>query len=108
MAEERIKKAIGLIKELLKERHIKVNKVVIFGSQVKGAFREDSDIDVAIISQDFEGKDVFEKAEMLKGLKWSLVEKLKLPFDIVPISLKEWQESSSLIVGYVKEGEVLR
>jgi uncharacterized protein len=107
MVEDRIKRAVELIRELLKERHIKVDKIIIFGSRIKGAFTEDSDIDVAIISQNFEGKDVFEKAEMLKGLKWDLIEKFKIPFDIVPISLNEWRKSSSLIVEYVKEGEVL-
>lgn len=107
MAEERIKPAVELIRDFLKERNIKVNRIVVFGSQVKGSFRVDSDIDLAIVSPDFEGKDIFQRAQMLKGLKWEIVEKFMLPFDIIPISFKEWQESSSLIVEYIKEGKSL-
>jgi len=44
---------------------------------------------------------------MLKGLKWTLVGKFTLAFDIVPVSLKQWQESSSLVVDFIKEGETL-
>lgn len=107
MAEEGIKKVAKLLKDLLKERGITIDRIVVFGSQVRGGFRNDSDIDIAIISRNFEGKDTFQKAQMLKGLKWELVEKLMLPIDIIPISLKEWRESSSLIVEYIKEGKVL-
>ena len=107
MAEERIKKAINLLKVLLKERNIKVDKILVFGSRAKRSFREDSDIDIAIISGEFEGKDIFQRTGMLKGLKWELVGKFMLPFDIICISLKEWRESSSLIVEYIKEEETL-
>jgi predicted nucleotidyltransferase len=106
MVEERIKKAVGLIKDFLKQRNIKIDRVIVFGSQIKGKIREDSDIDIAIISSDFDGKDIFQKTEMLKGLKWEIVGEFMLPFDIIPISLKEWKESSSLIVEYIKEGNI--
>lgn len=107
MPKDRIREAVNLIKDFLENRNVKVDKIIVFGSYGKGNYSQDSDIDIAIISQDFDGKDIFEKTEMLKGLKWLLVEKIELPFDIVPISLQEWQESSSLVVEFVKEGKVL-
>ncbi|MBU4304328.1 MAG: nucleotidyltransferase domain-containing protein [Candidatus Omnitrophica bacterium] len=107
MAEERIREAVELIRNFLKDRHITVDKIIVFGSYAKGNYTKDSDLDIAIVSCDFDGKDIFQKAEMLKGLKWSLVENFMLPFDIIPLSLKEWQESSALVVDFVKEGEVL-
>ena len=107
MAEERIKKAMNFLKNLLDERNIKIEKIIVFGSRAKGGFKEDSDIDVALVSREFEGKDIFERSEMLKGLKWELIGKFMLPIDIVSISLKEWEESSSLIVEYIKEGKTL-
>ena len=107
MDRERIKQAAELIKSFLKNRNITVNRIIAFGSYVKGNYTKDSDLDIAIISKDFNGKDIFQKAEMLKGLKWSLVEKFMLPFDIIPVSLKEWQEDSSLIISFVREGRVV-
>lgn len=107
MAEERIREVVELIKDFLKDHHITVDKIIIFGSYAKGNYTKDSDLDIAIVSCDFDEKDIFQKAEMLKGLKWLLGEKLMFPFDIIPLSLKEWQESSSLVVDFVKEGEIL-
>lgn len=107
MAEARVEQAAELIKNLLEDRNITVDKIIVFGSYAKANYTKDSDVDIAIISRDFNEKDVFQKAEMLKGLKWTLVEKFELSFDIVPVSLKQWQESSSLVVDFIKEGEAL-
>lgn len=49
---------INLIKEYitrLKEHNISVEKVLLFGSIMKGTSREDSDIDIAVISSSFKG-----------------------------------------------------
>jgi predicted nucleotidyltransferase len=105
MPQERIREIVGFIKEFLKPRPVAINKIILFGSYAKESFSKESDVDIAIVSKDFEKKDVFQRAEMLKGLNWALVERFMLPFDIVPISLKEWQESSSLAVEFVREGE---
>ena len=50
--------AINLIKKYivrLKENNISVEKVLLFGSYIKGTPREDSDIDIAVISSVFKG-----------------------------------------------------
>lgn len=103
MVKGKIKEAIGLLGDFLAQKNISVDKVIVFGSQARGDTRKNSDIDIAIISKDFEGKDIFEKAEMLKGLKWFLTERLLLPFDIVPLSPSEWN-GPSLIAQFAKEG----
>jgi predicted nucleotidyltransferase len=107
MAEAKVREAAELIKNILEDRNITVDRIVIFGSCARGNYAASSDVDIAIISRDFDEKDVFQKAEMLKGLKWTLVEKFELAFDIVPVSLKQWQESSSLVVDFIKEGQTL-
>ena len=107
MAKAELREAAGLIQNFLKDRNITVDRMVIFGSCARGNYTKGSDIDMAVISRDFNEKDVFQRAEMLKGLKWTLVEKFELAFDIVPVSLKQWQESSSLVVDFIREGETL-
>jgi len=44
---------------------ISIQKVIIFGSQAKGDFRKDSDIDIAIISKDFEKLGLWDRAKYL-------------------------------------------
>ena len=107
MAEAAVRQAAQLIQDFLKDRNITVDGIIVFGSYAKGNYTKDSDLDMAVISRDFSGKDVFQKVQMLKGLRWALVEKFEFSFDIVPVSLKQWQESSSLVVDFIKEGEAL-
>jgi len=107
MDEAAVGQIAQFIKDLLKGRDITVDEIIVFGSYARGNYTKDSDLDMAVISRDFNGKDVFQKARMLKGLKWALVEKFELSFDIVALSLKQWRESSSLVVDFVREGKVL-
>ena len=107
MSGKRIKEIANAIKTFLNNRDIRVDKIVVFGSYARGNYSPDSDLDIAIISSDFDGKDIFQKADMIKGLNWHLVERFVFPFDIITVSDKEWRESSSLIVEYIKEGKVL-
>lgn len=44
---------------------ISLEKVILFGSRARGDYKKNSDFDLIIISQDFEGKKYFERT---KGL----------------------------------------
>ncbi len=49
----------------LKHLGINVERVVLYGSFAKGNQREDSDIDVVIVSRDFQNMDLRERLEVL-------------------------------------------
>lgn len=104
MFKNNIKEAIIFIKRFLRGRGISIDRIVLFGSYAENTFSQESDVDIAIISSDFEHKDIFQRSEMLKGLDWDLVERFMLPFDVVPISSQEWRESSSFIVDFAHRG----
>ncbi|HZX47984.1 MAG: hypothetical protein A2Z47_06830 [Thermodesulfovibrio sp. RBG_19FT_COMBO_42_12] len=67
MAETRqtIKKIIFQYIYNLQALGISVQKVIIFGSQAKGTFTEDSDVDIVVISNEFEKMGLWEKAKYL-------------------------------------------
>ncbi|MEE8329310.1 MAG: nucleotidyltransferase domain-containing protein [Thermodesulfovibrionia bacterium] len=44
---------------------ISVQKVILFGSQTKGTFEKDSDIDIAVVSKEFEKMGLWKKATYL-------------------------------------------
>lgn len=52
---------------LLKEKGIKISKVILFGSHAKGMATPDSDIDIAVISSQF-GQDNLEEMIFLRKL----------------------------------------
>lgn len=50
---------------MLRQAGITPERVILFGSHAKGSPREDSDIDLVIISKDFARLDLRERAELL-------------------------------------------
>lgn len=106
MAERKIIKAKEIIKDYFKLKKLNLNKIVLFGSYSKGNFNLDSDIDLAIVSSDFKGKSLFEKAKLTGNLDWELVRKTNMSFDILYYSEDEWNNSNSLILGEAK-GKVI-
>ena len=107
MSQRKIKQIVSFISIYLKNQGIILNKLILFGSYAQGTSTKDSDVDLAIVSKEFSGKDIFQRADMLVDLHWALVKKFKLPFDVVSISLDEWKKSSSLVVGFAKQGKNL-
>ncbi|MCD6386679.1 nucleotidyltransferase domain-containing protein, partial [Candidatus Sumerlaeota bacterium] len=75
---------------------INIYKIVIFGSLITGKLKKDSDIDIIIVSKDFRGKSIFERVQLATGIGRELVRRLKMPFDLIYYSHKEWEKSNFL------------
>jgi predicted nucleotidyltransferase len=81
---------------------------IIFGSYAKGTQREDSDIDIIIVSRDFRNKSIFERVELTTGIGRELVKKVEKPFDLLFYSDDEWNGGYSLMINSAKEeGELI-
>ena len=74
--------------------------VVLFGSHAKGNAREDSDIDVAVIFDGFEG-DWLEISSSL----WRL--RRGISYDIEPILLDSQDDKSGFVANVYKTGKVI-
>jgi predicted nucleotidyltransferase len=107
MVKDRIVKTIKILKELLEQEGIRVDRIILFGSQSRNTSDSESDIDLAVISPDFEGKDVFERSELLANIQWELTQQIMMPFDIVAMSPKEWKDKDSLLVSFVRQGKTV-
>jgi predicted nucleotidyltransferase len=91
-----------IINKVLQKKNIHANKVVVFGSFVKGEFGKDSDIDVIIVSRDFRNKSIFERVKLATGIGRDLVKKVKKPFDLMYYSDEEWENKNYLIINEAK------
>ncbi len=73
MAKETINKDIINIvnkyKEEIKKKY-NITEIILFGSYAKGTENEDSDIDIAIVSDDFD--DIYECMAVLMGMTWDI------------------------------------
>lgn len=65
---------MGLLQKYRKRvsKLVRLKKIILFGSRARGDSSEDSDVDVLMISEDFEGKKYFKRSPELYGLwDWS-------------------------------------
>ncbi len=60
-----IKAIIERYKEELKKLGIRAQRVILYGSYAKGSPREDSDVDLLVISEDFKNICLRERLEIL-------------------------------------------
>ena len=88
-----INSIVSFFKESVIASGIKVDGIAVFGSALTGNTREDSDIDIIVISQSFEGKDIFERAKMTAKPEIEAIRKFKVPLDVLTMSPKEYENS---------------
>jgi predicted nucleotidyltransferase len=104
----KIKHIRDLLERLLKERGITINKIILFGSFIKGGFDKESDIDIIIVSKDFRDKGIFERIEKTTGIGRELVKRFKVPFDLIYYSDEEWEKRNLLLINEAREyGKVI-
>ncbi len=84
---ESIQKYIKRISE-----HYHIEAIILFGSYAKGTQNADSDIDIAIISSDF--NDIIEDGAKLIGLTW----KIDTRIEPHPITTEDYEKVSNPFV----------
>lgn len=95
MAVKTIKKEIlDNINKFIEEikKHYNVTEIILFGSYAKGTASENSDIDIAIISDDFD--DIYDCMADLMGMTWNIDARIE-PH---PIKKKDFDEVSDYFI----------
>ena len=98
---------LNKVEEFLRRvsKKYRLKKAVVFGSSVRGEFGEDSDIDLIVISDEFEGISPLKRPVKLY-LEWDL----DYPVDFICYTTKEFEElrkRPSLVREALKEGRVV-
>ena len=84
----------GIMKSIRKyiekiSQYYKIDAIILFGSYAKGTENEDSDIDIAVISSDF--NDIIEDGAKLIGLTW----KIDTRIEPHPIKTEDYEKVSN-------------
>lgn len=94
------------INEFIKtlEKHVSINKVILYGSWVNGHPDEFSDIDLAIFSPDF-GKHKLRELQLLSKLAWGIDESI----EAIPYSIDQLKNNDPTNFAYniMKNGEII-
>jgi len=103
MDKDAVLKIIGDFGKALESEGIKLPKIILFGSYSTGTQREDSDIDLVVISEDFAGKDYWKRIDILSNAIFAVFK----PIEAVAMTPEEWERGDSLIVEFARHGEVV-
>jgi len=74
---------------------VEVQRVILYGSYAKGSFRKDSDIDLVVVSDDFKGKNLRERLEILGIAAVRLMEPIEA-YGVTPDEIESLEEVSFL------------
>lgn len=94
---------IDKFKDVIESKGIRIGKLILFGSFATGTFKEGSDIDLLIVSDDFAGKNYWERIDILSDAIYSVFQ----PIEAVAMTREEFESETSLISDYAKEGQVI-
>jgi predicted nucleotidyltransferase len=112
LSRSKIKKEIlGIIKDYIEKvkKVIRVEKVILFGSVAKGKIHQDSDIDLIILSSDFEKIDFLKRLILLSRIRREL--KKSMPMDVLAYTPKEFKNltKKSIILKEAKlHGKIIK
>lgn len=94
-------------KRRLQERGVRVSRLVLFGSSASGTADEGSDVDVAVVSKDFCGKNVFERSRLAGPAELETIRRFQVPMDVLLMTPEEYESESSPIAHAVQSGGVV-
>lgn len=107
MAKVSIKEVISFLANSLNNNGLNISKIIVFGSYAYGNPTKESDIDIVIISSDFRGKNIFQRAQLTKEAEITTIRKFMIPLDIVTLTPEEFKTGTSIISDYAKNGKIL-
>lgn len=78
-------------------------KIILYGSFATGANREESDIDIVVVSDDFTGKSYWERLDLLTDVIYEIF----APIEVLTLTPEEWEHGDSFAAELAHNGEVL-
>ena len=104
MDQDAVLKTVRQFKEALESINIRVEQIILFGSHAAGTAREDSDIDLVVISPSFSDKSYWERIDILTEAIYLVF----APIEASAFTPEEWKTEKSLIVDYAKNGVLVK
>ncbi len=103
--ESPLKDILQELKDGLQKRYgSKLKSIMLFGSYAKGEQRSDSDIDIAVILEDF--SHACAEIERTGDIVSSLSLKFDTLISLVPIKEKDWRKRKTVLISNIKRDGV--
>ncbi len=92
----RAKEAVRKLVEALRKRGIRVEKIYLFGSYVRGDYLETSDVDAVLVSRDWEGMDFLKRLDIIYKTEWE--EGIRPWIEAIPLTPEELEKNESAVI----------
>ena len=96
-------KIVDRFRKGMKARGIRPLKLILYGSYASDTYWEGSDIDIVVISDDFIGKDYWERIDILTDVIYEIF----APIEAVAMTQEEWDKGELFVTDFARDGEVL-
>ena len=96
-------KIVDQFYQKLKASGIRPLKLILYGSYASDTNWEGSDIDIVVISDDFIGKDYWERIDILTDVIYEIF----APIEAVAMTQEEWDQGDLFVTDFARNGEVL-
>jgi predicted nucleotidyltransferase len=93
MDKKSITAIINFLKEELQQKGVELRGIALFGSQLTGSSNPESDIDLIIVSDIFQNKNIFERSDITMDVEIKALRKFHLPMDILKMTDEEYNQS---------------
>ncbi|MFA5269315.1 MAG: nucleotidyltransferase domain-containing protein [Methanoregula sp.] len=104
MVDAKVLETVNYFSTRIRESGIRIDNLILFGSSSTGTARPGSDIDIAIISDDFLGRDIFDRALLTRDAELTTIRKFRVPLDIITLTTEELADPASPIAGVLRKG----
>lgn len=108
MVDAKVFEAVNYLSARIRESGIHIDNLILFGSSSTGTARPGSGIDIATISGDFSGRDIFDRALLTRDAELNTIRKFRVPLDILTLIYEELADPASPIAGTLRKAIVLR
>lgn len=93
MDKKSITAIITFLKDEFQQKGVDLRGIALFGSQLTGSSIPGSDIDLIIVSDTFQNKNIFERSDITMEVEIKALKKFHVPMDILKMTDEEFNQS---------------
>ena len=103
MDKETAVEIVNRFRKGIEERGIRPLKIILYGSFADNTNQEGSDIDIIVISDDFIGKNYWERIDILADVIYEIF----APIEAIALTEDEWSQGDLFVTDFACNGEIL-
>ncbi len=104
MVKRQVRQAVRFLAKRLRADGLDVARIILFGSHSRGEATATSDVDLVILSEDFRGKNAFDRAELTIDAEAEATRRFGIPLDIITLTPEEFESGPSLVAQFARSG----